>query len=80
MSERQGKNLVKSVKAFASVVFLIAATSLMQLFICIHAEYVRLRTPSFFKACRITNQIFLYILIFIAALLRGLYFAYPVFS
>ncbi|EFX88912.1 hypothetical protein DAPPUDRAFT_304763 [Daphnia pulex] len=62
---------------FASVFLLVAATSLIQLFICIHAEYARLKTPSFFKACRITNQKFLYILVFLAALLRGLYFAYP---
>lgn len=63
---------------FASVFLLVAATSLIQLFICIHAEYARLKTPSFLKACRITNQKFLYILVFLAALLRGLYFAYPV--
>lgn len=63
--------------AFASVFLLVAATSLIQLFICIHAEYARLKTPSFLRACRITNQKFLYILIFFAALLRGLYFAYP---
>ncbi|XP_032778881.2 uncharacterized protein LOC116917499 isoform X2 [Daphnia magna] len=62
---------------FASVFLLVAATSLIQLFICIHAEYARLKTPSFLKACRITNQKFLYILVFLAALLRGLYFAYP---
>ncbi len=55
-----------------------AATSLIQLFICIHAEYARLKTPSILRACRITNQKFLYILVFLAALLRGLYFAYPV--
>lgn len=66
--------------AFASVFLLVAATSLIQLFICIHAEYARLKTPSFFRACRITNQKFLYILVFFAALLRGLYFAYPVRS
>ena len=65
--------------AFASVFLLVAATSLIQLFICIHAEYARLKTPSFLRACRITNQKFLYILIFFAALLRGLYFDYPVF-
>lgn len=65
---------------FASVFLLVAATSLIQLFICIHAEYARLKTPSFLKACRITNQKFLYILVFLAALLRGLYFAYPVMS
>ena len=64
--------------AFASVFLLVAATSLIQLFICIHAEYARLKTPSILKACRITNQKFLYILVFFAALLRGLYFAYPV--
>lgn len=64
--------------AFASVFLLVAVTSLIQLLICIHAEYARLKTPSILKACRITNQKFLYILIFLAALLRGLYFAYPV--
>ena len=63
---------------FASVFLLVAATSLIQLFICIHAEYARMKAPSILKACRITNQKFLYILVFLAALLRGLYFAYPV--
>jgi len=62
---------------FASVFLLVAATSLIQLFICIHAEYARMKAPSILKACRITNQKFLYILVFLAALLRGLYFAYP---
>ena len=63
---------------FASVFLLVALTSLIQLLICIHAEYSRMKTPSILKACRITNQKFLYILVFLAALLRGLYFAYPV--
>jgi len=62
---------------FASVFLLVAATSLIQLFLCIHAEYARMKAPSIFKACKITNQKFLYILVFLAALLRGLYFAYP---
>lgn len=62
---------------FASVFLLVALTSLIQLLICIHAEYSRMKTPSILKACRITNQKFLYILVFLAALLRGLYFAYP---
>ena len=34
--------------------------------------------PSIFRACRITTQKFLYFAVFLAALLRGTYFAAPV--
>lgn len=65
--------------AFASIFFLLALTSLIQLVMCIHAEYLRMKkNPSVLKACRITTQKFLYFLVFLASVLRGAYFAAPV--
>ena len=99
--------------AFASIFFLLALTSLIQLAMCIHAgkeiqnatrlkilsiyhllsfrtdwkgflflqftEYLRMKKhPSILRACRITTQKFLYFAVFLAALLRGTYFAAPV--
>lgn len=64
--------------AFASIFFLLALTSLIQLAMCIHAEYLRMKKhPSILRACRITTQKFLYFAVFLAALLRGTYFAAP---
>lgn len=64
--------------AFSSIFFLLALTSLIQLVMCIHAEYLRMKkNPSIIKACRVTTQKFLYFLVFLAAVLRGAYFAAP---
>lgn len=64
--------------AFASIFFLLALTSLIQLVMCIHAEYLRMKkNPSVLKACRVTTQKFLYFLTFLATSLRGAYFAAP---
>lgn len=64
--------------AFASIFFLLALTSLIQLVMCIHAEYLRMKkNPSMLKACRVTTQKFLYFLTFLASSLRGAYFAAP---
>ena len=65
--------------AFASIFFLLALTSLIQLVMCIHAEYLRMKkNPSILRACRVTTQKFLYFLVFLASTLRGTYFAAPV--
>jgi hypothetical protein len=65
--------------AFASIFFLLALTSLIQLVMCIHAEYLRMKkNPSILRACRVTTQKFLYFLVFLASVLRGAYFAAPV--
>ena len=64
--------------AFSSIFFLLALTSLIQLVMCIHAEYLRMKkNASLLKACRITTQKFLYFLVFLASVLRGAYFAAP---
>jgi len=64
--------------AFSSIFFLLALTSLIQLVMCIHAEYLRMKkNASLIKACRITTQKFLYFLVFLASVLRGAYFAAP---
>jgi len=64
--------------AFSSIFFLLALTSLIQLVMCIHAEYLRMKkNASIIKACRITTQKFLYFLVFLASVLRGAYFAAP---
>lgn len=67
--------------AFSSIFFLLALTSLIQLVMCIHAEYLRMKkNASIIKACRITTQKFLYFLVFLASVLRGAYFAAPVIT
>ena len=65
--------------AFSSIFFALALTSLIQLVMCVHAEYLRMRKhPSVLRACRVTTQKLLYFLVFLACLLRGAYFAAPV--
>ncbi|XP_055372274.1 uncharacterized protein LOC129606162 [Condylostylus longicornis] len=61
----------------SSVFYFVALISLIQLLICIVAEYQRLKQPSILRACRITTQKLLYFVIFIAALVRGAYFTTP---
>jgi len=63
--------------AFTSIFSLMALTSLIQLAMCIHAEYLRQKTPSIWRACRITTQKLLYFLVFLASSLRAVYFASP---
>lgn len=62
----------------SSVFYCVALFSLIQLLICIVAEYQRLKRPSIVRACRLTAQKLLYFIVFLAALLRGAYFTTPV--
>lgn len=62
----------------SSVFYFVALVSVIQLFICIVAEYQRLKQPSVLRACRITTQKMLYFMVFVAASLRGAYFTTPV--
>lgn len=62
----------------SSVFYFVALVSIIQLLICIVAEYQRLKQPSLLRACRITTQKLLYFVVFIAATLRGAYFTTPV--
>lgn len=61
----------------SSVFYIVAFISLVQLMICIIAEYQRLKQPSFLRACRLTTQKLLYFFVFIASVLRGAYFTTP---
>ncbi|XP_042236888.1 uncharacterized protein LOC121876061 isoform X3 [Homarus americanus] len=63
--------------SFATVFYLIAAVSLAQLVVCIRAEYMKQKTPSLRRACRVTTQKMLYVITFVAATLRGVYFSSP---
>lgn len=62
----------------SSIFYFVALFSLIQLLICIIAEYQRLKRPSIVRACRITAQKLLYFIVFLAAVLRGAYFTTPV--
>ncbi|BFF94240.1 uncharacterized protein DMAD_11929 [Drosophila madeirensis] len=61
----------------STVFYVVALVSVIQLLICIVAEYQRLKQPSILKACRITTQKLLYFMVFVAASLRGAYFTTP---
>ncbi|KAG0719609.1 hypothetical protein GWK47_007219 [Chionoecetes opilio] len=63
--------------SFATVFYLIAAVSLAQLVVCVRAEYMRQKTPSLRRACRVTTQKMLYVITFVASTLRGAYFSSP---
>ncbi|XP_066999681.1 uncharacterized protein [Anabrus simplex] len=63
--------------AFATVFFLLALVCLIQLVMCIVAEWQRMKAPSLSKACRVTTQKLLYFLVFLAAIIRGAYFTSP---
>lgn len=63
--------------SFATIFYIIACVCLAQLVVCVRAEYQRLKAPSLRRACRITTQKMLYIIIFIGAALRGAYFSSP---
>jgi len=62
----------------STVFYAVALVSVIQLLICIVAEYQRLKQPSILRACRITTQKLLYFMVFVAASLRGAYFTTPV--
>lgn len=63
--------------SFAAVFYLIAAVCLAQLVVCIQSEYMKQKTPSLKRACRVTTQKLLYVITFVAAMLRGVYFSSP---
>lgn len=62
----------------STVFYVVALVSVIQLLICIVAEYQRLKQPSILRACRITTQKLLYFMVFVASSLRGAYFTTPV--
>jgi len=63
--------------AFSSIFSLMSLTSLIQLGMCIHSEYLRQKSPSIWKSLRVTTQKMLYFLTFLASSLRAIYFASP---
>ncbi|XP_076320956.1 uncharacterized protein LOC143230747 isoform X3 [Tachypleus tridentatus] len=62
---------------FSSVFYIISVVSFIQLLLCVKSEYRRRKSPSVLKACRITTQKALYILICIATSIRGSWFSSP---
>lgn len=66
--------------AFASIFFILAFVSLVQLVMCIVAEWQKMKAPSFLRACRVTTQKVLYFVVFLASIIRGAYFTSPVFK
>ncbi|CAD1477625.1 unnamed protein product [Heterotrigona itama] len=63
--------------AFASIFFMLAFVCLIQLIMCIIAEWQKMKAPSFLRACRVTTQKVLYFIVFLASLIRGAYFTSP---
>ncbi|XP_046735308.1 uncharacterized protein LOC124404879 isoform X1 [Diprion similis] len=63
--------------AFATIFFILAFVCLVQLVMCIVAEWQRMKAPSFLRACRVTTQKVLYFVVFLAATIRGAYFTSP---
>ncbi|XP_031780478.1 uncharacterized protein LOC100118313 isoform X2 [Nasonia vitripennis] len=63
--------------AFATIFFVLAFVCLVQLVMCIVAEWQRMKAPSFLRACRVTTQKVLYFVVFLASLIRGAYFTSP---
>ncbi|EZA56197.1 hypothetical protein DMN91_000521 [Ooceraea biroi] len=63
--------------AFATIFFLMAFVCLIQLVMCIVAEWQRMKAPSFLRACRVTTQKVLYFVVFLASIIRGAYFTSP---
>ncbi|EFN61716.1 E3 ubiquitin-protein ligase MARCH2 [Camponotus floridanus] len=63
--------------AFATIFFLLAFVCLIQLVMCIVAEWQRMKAPSFLRACRVTTQKVLYFVVFLASIIRGAYFTSP---
>ncbi|XP_014469476.1 PREDICTED: uncharacterized protein LOC106741715 [Dinoponera quadriceps] len=63
--------------AFATMFFILAFVCLIQLVMCIVAEWQRMKAPSFLRACRVTTQKVLYFVVFLASIIRGAYFTSP---
>lgn len=63
--------------AFATIFFMLAFVCLIQLIMCIVAEWQKMKAPTFLRACRITTQKVLYFIVFLASLIRGAYFTSP---
>jgi len=61
--------------SFSLVFYALMTVSMVQLVLCIRAEYQRQKKKSMFKACRITVQKFLYGITSVACLWRGLLFS-----
>ncbi|KAM3955959.1 uncharacterized protein ACR2FA_010125 [Aphomia sociella] len=59
------------------VFLLVAFVCAVQLTICIVTEYRRLKAPTFLRACKVTTQKMLYMVAFLASLIRGAYFVSP---
>lgn len=57
---------------------MLAFVCLIQLIMCIIAEWQKMKAPSFLRACRVTTQKVLYFIVFLASLIRGAYFTSPV--
>lgn len=62
---------------FASMFFLLAFVCLLQLIMCIVAEWQKMKTPSLLRACQVTTQKVLYFVVFLASIIRGAYFTSP---
>lgn len=58
--------------------FLLAFVCLLQLIMCIVAEWQRMKAPSLLRACQVTTQKVLYFVVFLASIIRGAYFTSPV--
>ncbi|XP_028036714.1 uncharacterized protein LOC114247848 [Bombyx mandarina] len=59
-------------------VFLVVAfVCAVQLMICVVTEYRKLKAPTFLRACKVTTQKMLYLVAFLASLIRGAYFVSP---
>lgn len=63
--------------SFASIFYLIGFVSFIQLLVCVRFEYIRMKTPNLRKACTVTTQKMLYVITFVASVLRGAYFSSP---
>lgn len=63
--------------AFSTIFYIISVVSFIQLLLCIKAEFGRMKTPSVLRACRVTTQKALYLLVGIATAIRGFYFSSP---
>ncbi|XP_070581697.1 uncharacterized protein [Ptychodera flava] len=61
--------------AFGCIFFLLCVISLVQLVLCVKSEFSKMDKPSLLKACRVTTQKLLYVVIIIATFSRGLYFS-----
>ncbi|RVE50782.1 hypothetical protein evm_004531 [Chilo suppressalis] len=59
------------------VFLLVAFVCAVQLTICVVSEYRRLKAPTFLRACKVTTQKMLYLVAFLASLIRGAYFVSP---